>query len=158
MIDNQFSADEKVTDRFSVLMSVYIKENASYFDKALESVLVNQTLKPSELVLVCDGELTPALEEVILKYQKLCPNIINVHRKEKGGLGRALNFGLPHCAFELVARADSDDICKPHRFETQVKLMHDHPEYGMISSWVDEFIEVPGDLQTQRKVDRKSVV
>ena len=55
---------------FSVLMSVYIKEQACLLDKALHSVLVEQTVKPSELVLVEDGELTEDLYTVIQKYQK----------------------------------------------------------------------------------------
>ena len=42
-------------------MSVYFREQAAYLDKALESVLINQTLKPSELVLVADGQLTNEL-------------------------------------------------------------------------------------------------
>jgi glycosyltransferase involved in cell wall biosynthesis len=43
---------------FSVLMSVYIRETAEFLDKALESVLINQTVKPAELILVADGLLT----------------------------------------------------------------------------------------------------
>lgn len=127
-------------EKFSVLMSVYIKEDPAYFDLALESNLMKQTLRPDEFVLVCDGELTPELEAVVLKYQKLCPEVLKVYRKENGGLGKALNFGLPKCQYELIARSDSDDICKSECFEKQVRLMMEHPEYGMISSWVDEFI------------------
>lgn len=130
---------------FTVLMSVYFKECPAYFDRALESILVNQTLKPSEFVLICDGELTVELEEVITKYRNLCPDVLKVYRKENGGLGKALNFGLPKCSYDLIARADSDDICKPNRFEKQVKLMEEHPEYGLISSWIDEFENEPGD-------------
>ena len=152
MINFQSPINEEMMEPFSVLMAVYDKESPTHFDESLESILVNQTLKPTEVVLVCDGELTSELEKVILKYQAICPEILKVYRKEKGGLGKALNFGLPKCTFELVARADSDDICKPDRFEKQIKLMHEHPEYGMISSWVDEFLETPGDLQTKRKV------
>lgn len=152
MINFQSLKDEDIMECFSVLMAVYVKENPTYFEKSLESILVNQTLKPTEVVLICDGELTSELEDVILKYHAISPESLKVYRKEKGGLGKALNFGLPKCTYELVARADSDDICKPDRFEKQIKLMLEHPEYGMISSWVDEFMETPGDLQSKRKV------
>ncbi len=152
MINFQSPMNEEMMEPFSVLMAVYDKENPTYFDESLESILVNQTLKPTEVVLVCDGDLTSELEDVIRKYQAICPGILKIYRKKKGGLGKALNFGLPKCTYELVARADSDDICKSDRFERQIKLMHEHPEYGMISSWVDEFLETPGDLQTKRKV------
>ena len=124
---------------FSVLMSVYWKENPLYFDVAMESVLAKQTLIPNEFLLVCDGSLTPELEAVITKYETLYPQILRVYRKENGGLGKALNFGLPMCNYSLVARADSDDVCEPCRFEKQVKYMDTHPDVGIISSYIDEF-------------------
>lgn len=126
-------------EKFTVLMSVYYKENPSFFDQALESILVNQTLLPSEFVLVCDGELTPELEMVIDKYKGLFHDIFQVFRKENGGLGKALNYGLPKCNFPLVARADSDDICASTRFEKQVRYFDEHPDVGIISSYIDEF-------------------
>lgn len=126
-------------EHFSVLMSVYFKENPIYFESSLKSNLVNQSLKPSEFVLVCDGVLTPELESVIVKYQELFPQILKVYRKENGGLGNALNYGLPKCSFPLIARADSDDICTPDRYELQVKYMNEHPNVGIISSYIDEF-------------------
>ena len=48
--------------KYSVLMSVYHKENPEYFKLAMESMF-NQSYKLSELILVCDGELTPKLDE-----------------------------------------------------------------------------------------------
>ena len=126
-------------EHFSVLMSVYFKENPIYFESSLKSNLVNQSLKPSEFVLVCDGVLTPELESVIVKYQELFPQILKVYRKENGGLGNALNYGLPKCSFPLIARADSDDICTPDRYELPVKYMNEHPNVGLISSYFDEF-------------------
>ena len=46
--------------RFSVLLSVYIKENALYLKQSLDSIF-NQTLLPNEIVLVKDGPLTKEL-------------------------------------------------------------------------------------------------
>lgn len=128
-------------EKFSVLMSVYYKEKPEFFDLSLESNLIKQTLPPNEFVLVCDGELTPDLEAVIEKYRKLFPNVLKVYRKENGGLGIALNFGLPKCSYPLVARSDSDDVCSADRFEKQVRFMEVHPEIGIISSYIDEFSE-----------------
>lgn len=128
-------------EKFSVLMSVYYKEKPEFFDIALESNLIKQTLPPNEFVLICDGMLTPELEFIIDKYRKLCPNILKVYRKENGGLGKALNFGLLKCTYPLVARSDSDDVCVESRFEKQVKYMELHPEVGIISSYIDEFVD-----------------
>lgn len=126
-------------EKFSVLMSVYKKEEPEFLDLSMESILINQSLLPDEFVLVCDGELTEDLERVIERYQKMFPLILKIYRKENGGLGKALNFGLPKCTYSLVARADSDDICSPDRFEKQVSYFMEHPEVGIISSHIDEF-------------------
>lgn len=128
-------------EKFSVLMSVYFKEKPIFFDLSLESILVKQTLIPNEFVLICDGNLTSDLETVIDKYQKSFPEIFKVYRKENGGLGKALNFGLPKCSYSLVARADSDDVCVENRFEKQVKYMEDHPDYAVTSGVIAEFAD-----------------
>lgn len=130
-------------DKFSVLMSVYYKEKAEYLDLSLESNLIKQTLSPDEFVLVCDGDLTPELEAVIEKYHILFPDVIKVYRKENGGLGKALNFGLPKCSNQLIARSDSDDVCAPDRFEKQVQFMASHPEYVVTSGAIAEFVDNP---------------
>ncbi len=125
---------------FSVLMSVYFKENASYFDLALNSILVEQTVKPSEFVLVCDGPLNNELDGVVEKYQNLYPEVFHVYRMEKNyGLGKALDYGLKKCSYNLVARADSDDVCCKNRFEEQIRYMKEHPEVSVVSSYIDEF-------------------
>lgn len=126
--------------KFSVLMSVYYKENADFFDLALNSNLCDQTLKPDEFVLVCDGELTDSLNKVIEKYENLYPEILKVYRlQENVGLGKALNYGLEKCQYELVARADSDDICVPERFEKQIEFIKNNPDIAVVGSWIDEF-------------------
>jgi len=50
---------------FSVLIAVYQKENPEFLKLALESIWFQQTLQPSEIVLVCDGPLTKELNQVI---------------------------------------------------------------------------------------------
>ena len=78
-------------EHFSVLMSVYIREQAALLDRALQSILVNQSVKPSELVLVEDGPLTDGLYHVIDKYRQIFPELISVKLPQNGGLGNALN-------------------------------------------------------------------
>ncbi len=55
---------------FSVAMSVYEKDNAGWFDKALSSI-INQTVRPNEIVLVVDGPVPESIHKVIEKYQAL---------------------------------------------------------------------------------------
>ena len=42
---------------YSCLMSVYEKENPEWFKTSIESML-HQTIKPEQIVIVCDGKLT----------------------------------------------------------------------------------------------------
>ena len=124
---------------FSVLMAVYYKESPQFFDMALKSNLIEQTLLPDEFVLICDGKLTQPLEEVIDKYQKLFPDIFRVYRLEENvGLGRALNFGIEKCSNEWIARADSDDICVETRFEKQIDYIKNN-SVDFLSSHIYEF-------------------
>ena len=126
--------------QFSVLMSVYAKENASHFQLALESNIENQTVRPTEFILVCDGPLTDALNRVAECYQERYPDMFRVYRLESNvGLGEALHFGLDKCTCEIVARADSDDICSPNRFEKQLHYLYSHPEIDVVGSYVNEF-------------------
>lgn len=54
---------------FSVLMSVYYKENPEYLKRALDSIL-NQTITADEIVLIKDGPLTKELDDAIANYRE----------------------------------------------------------------------------------------
>ena len=63
---NNSTIDEKRME-FSVLLSTYHKEQPQFFTAALDSVF-SQTLPAPEVVLVCDGPLTPELDALIEGY------------------------------------------------------------------------------------------
>jgi len=52
---------------FSVAMCVYEKDNPEWFDRAMES-LMEQSVRPTEIVLVVDGPIPEILQAVIDKY------------------------------------------------------------------------------------------
>lgn len=52
---------------FSVLMSVYAREQSDYLKVALRSIFA-QTVLPTEIVLVKDGPLTQELDNVIADF------------------------------------------------------------------------------------------
>lgn len=108
---------------YSVLMSVYYKENPDYFIASLKSI-VNQTLKPDQIVIVKDGKLTEKLDQVIEEFVRKEPELFYIVSLDKNvGLGRALDEGLKYCKNELVARMDSDDISLPDRCGIQVEFL-----------------------------------
>ena len=125
---------------FSLLMSVYAGERAVCLAEALESVLVKQTLLPSEVVLVEDGPLSPDLSAVIAQYKQQFPQWVSVVLPENKGLGTALNEGLSHCSHEWVARMDSDDVALPNRFEKQWAFIEQNPQWDVVGCAVEEFL------------------
>lgn len=133
---------------FSVLMSVYYKENPEWLSLALKSIWDDQTKKPNEIVLVKDGKLTNELEDVILKFSKDRPVKI-VALEQNVGLGRALNEGLKFCSNELVARMDSDDISVSDRFEKQL-IAFNKFDPDVMSGRIDEFENDPSKILLSR--------
>ncbi len=136
--------------KFSVLMAVYAKECPDFFDTALGAVF-DQTVRPAEVVLVEDGPLTPELEAVVEKYKLQYPQqlrvvVLPVHK----GIGFAANVGLEQCTHELIARADSDDISKPTRFEEQLNAFAGDPDLAVVGNWVDRFSTNPSILDGTR--------
>jgi len=137
--------------KFSVLMSLYVREYPEYLNQSLDSVF-KQTLKADEVVLVEDGLLTEQLNEVIQTYRVVHPELKLVSLPINGGLGNALNEGLKHCSHELVIRMDTDDICFPDRFEKQIEFMTKHPEVDISSAWLEEFEGDVTNVKTIKKV------
>ncbi|MGU8934809.1 glycosyltransferase [Clostridium perfringens] len=126
-------------EKYSVLMSLYIKEKHEYLKLALQS-MIDQTLKPDEIVIVKDGKITEDLQSVLDEYDSKYPGLLNIiGYDDNRGLGLALNFGLQHCRNELIARMDTDDISMPKRCEKQVKEFEKYPELSIIGSAIDEF-------------------
>lgn len=123
---------------FSVLMSVYHKEEPEYLAIAIDSVF-DQSLQPDELILVEDGKLTDGLYQVIEEKQRLYPGLKRVQLQENQQLGRALQAGLEQVSNDLVARMDSDDIAVHERFEIQYQHMKEHPKTAVVGGYIEEF-------------------
>ena len=124
--------------KFSVLMSVYYKENPTFLKEAIESV-GNQTLKPNEIVLVVEGILSDELNMTLNKLKSKFPEIITYEVPDGTGLGASLNYGLKKCKYDYIMRADTDDICANNRFETEIQFMQYHPEIDVLGSSIYEF-------------------
>ena len=139
-------------EKYSVLMSLYKKEHPEHLRLALDSML-NQTVKPDEIVLVEDGPLTDELYAVVEEYKPYLHVVIN---KENLGLGLALNEGLKVCRNELVARMDTDDISKPDRCVKQLKRFEEKPELAIVGSHIDEFVGETSNVISQRRVPTTS--
>lgn len=123
---------------YSVLMSVYFKENPIFLAAAIESIL-NQTVKTNDFVIVCDGPLNEELDRVIDDYCQRYPVLFNIVRLEKNiGLAKALNAGIEKCRNEIIARMDSDDISVPDRMEKELTIIQE-TNADIVGSTVQEF-------------------
>lgn len=142
------SAEQK---KYSVLMSLYKKENPEYLRIAIDSML-NQTVAPDEIVLVEDGPLNDELYAVLDEY----PMLHRVKNETNLGLGLALNVGLKECRNELVARMDTDDCSKPERCEKQLQRFLEKPYLAIVGSHIDEFIGDTSNVISQRIVPTTS--
>ena len=136
-------------DHFSVSMCVYGKDNPEWFAAAVESVL-NQSVKPSEIILVVDGPVPLELDAIIQKYES--NSIFKVVRfTENKGHGNARRAGLDACSYELVALMDADDICVNDRFEQQLKI-HQEYDIDIVGGDIAEFIGITDNVIAYRKV------
>lgn len=144
--------DTKNLPPFSILLSIYYKENEEYLQACLESI-VGQTLRPTEVVMVWDGPLTEGLEQILNRYHEQYPGLFHFVKLEKNqGLGMALNHGLAVCRYEIVLRMDTDDIAYPYRFAKQVAYLAAHPEVSLMCSAIDEFESSPREILRQRSL------
>lgn len=139
-------------NKFSVLMSLYIKEKPEFLKQCLDSLL-SQTVCPNEIVVVKDGPLTEELEEVLQMYVSSNPQLYKIVALEKNqGLGLALAEGILHCSNELVARMDTDDISVPNRFELQLAEFEKDCTLDVCGGHIIEFEENEGEYIAERRV------
>ena len=138
---------------FSIITSVYKNDRPEFVKIALDSMLVDQTVKPSEIVLVRDGQVPPELDILLDEYEARYPEVFNIIRLEdNGGLGEALKIGVEAAKYDLVARMDSDDICLHDRFELQLKYLELHPEVDIVGGQISEFIGTSDNVIGKRIV------
>ncbi|MFC6465157.1 glycosyltransferase [Marinilactibacillus sp. GCM10026970] len=139
-------------EKYSVLMSLYIKEQPNYLKQSLDSMFL-QTAFPEEIVIVKDGPLTLELEQILEEYNAQYPGVLQIIPLEQNiGLGRALDIGLSNCQNELVARMDTDDISLKERCAHQIEAFRKDPELAIVGTMIDEFIDDPNRIVSSRVV------
>lgn len=138
--------------KFSVLMSLYIKEKKEYFEECMQSI-IQQTVRPTEIVIVFDGPLGKELKECVNQYREKYPGWIKIiDNKENKGLGLALADGVPACTYDLIARMDTDDIARKDRFQKQLELFIKNPQLDICGSHIIEFEGNINNKLAERKV------
>jgi glycosyltransferase involved in cell wall biosynthesis len=133
---------------FSLLLSVYEGDRPDYLRRAFRSAVHDQTLRPSQVVIVRDG---PVREELAACLEELAQSspvpVTLVPLERNGGLGPALDAGLAASQYDVVARMDADDVSMAHRFAVEIPLM---AEADIVGSGLLEFVDDIDNIVGQR--------
>lgn len=104
-------------------------------------------------MIVCDGPLSAALDDVLARCVQANPGVINVLRLERNqGIGLAANAGLQICKHDLIARMDADDIALPGRCQAQLNRFAQKPELTVLGGGIEEFDVDPSRPYAVRQV------
>jgi glycosyltransferase involved in cell wall biosynthesis len=99
--------------KLSIIVPVYNTEK--YLRKCLES-LVNQSLKPIEIIIVNDGSSDNS-QNIIDEYVKKYPTMCKCFIQENLGQAKARNVGIDNALGEFITFADSDDYLELSAYE-----------------------------------------
>ncbi|HEV7348079.1 glycosyltransferase family A protein [Telluribacter sp.] len=116
----------------SVIIPVYNAER--YVAETLESVL-EQSLKPAEIIVINDGSTDNTLE-VLKKYS---PYVRLVSRENRGA-SATLNESLGLASQPLIAFLDADDIWTPDKLERQKQHLDQNPQLEGCFGYMQPFV------------------
>lgn len=132
-------------EKYSVLTTLYAKENPQFFRQCLDSML-NQTVAPSEYVIVKDGPLTDELNSILEEYSEKYQIFKIIALKVNSGCGLASMAGMKACSYDLVARIDSDDISLEERCELELQMFEQEKDLAVVGSDIYEFEGDPNSI------------
>lgn len=104
--------------KFTVIMPIHDFVEINLLKKAINSIFKSSKL-PNELLLMIDGNVSKEKKNYLRKLKKR--KIVKIVYKKKIGITKILNKSLKIAKYDLIARADSDDINHKLRFEKQIK-------------------------------------
>lgn len=131
----------------TVLMSVH--NGLPDLKEAVDSILT-QTFGDFEF-LIFDDASNDGSHQMLADYAAQDSRIRLVTNEGCIGLGASLARGVTMAQGTWIARADADDICLPHRLQTQYDFVQAHPDVDIVSSWALEINE-HGDVTGERRV------
>lgn len=137
--------------KISVLMSVYKNDIAENVKTAVESI-IDQTVKPSQVVIVVDGPVPQETTDILNGLKDTYSEVEIYPLEQNVGLGNALKEGMTHCRYEIVARMDSDDIAVEDRFEKQLACFEKDSDLSIVGSNIAEFIGDKNNVVSVRDV------
>ena len=121
--------------KFSCVYPLYYGSKISEVKASFKSIL-NQTLKANEILIVFDGPVSIEIYNFIKKFKKR--NIRIIKFKKNLGLGKILRKVIKLAKYEIIVRADADDINKKKRFQYLINYFEKNSSIHVVSSHVKE--------------------
>lgn len=128
-----------------VAMSVYKNDTPFWLEQACYSVL-DQSLKDIMLVLVIDGEVSPAILQSINNICSTNNNVVvlksSLNRGLSASMNAVVNFILKSdLHIKYFARMDADDICEPERLSKQISFLDNNHDISVLGTGLFEVNE-----------------
>lgn len=96
----------------SVIIPAYNADK--YIVDAVDS-LINQSVKPKEIIIIDDGSTDNTKNIILEKYKD--NSLIKIFSQKNKGAGEARNYGISLCTGDFIFFCDSDDIVLTGLFE-----------------------------------------
>lgn len=126
----------------AVVVATY--NGATYLRQQLESI-VQQTYKPSQIIIVDDDSLDDTLQ-VANNFAAHHPEVMVVQNETRLGYIKNFEKGILLANASYVALSDQDDIWMPHKLETLLANIGDQ----MLAYSDSELIDANGQLLNQK--------
>ncbi len=128
----------------SVVVPAYNAERS--IGETIESIL-NQTMPPTEVIVIDDGSLDGTAGVV-----RGFGTRVKYERQENAGASAARNRGIALAKGEYLAFLDADDLWLPQKLEKQIALLERNPDLRWVYS--DAFIFADGQPESTTRVGR----
>ena len=112
-------------------IAVFVYNQESYIAQTLESI-IEQNHNYLYEIIIGDDYSTDGTRDVLLKYKKKYPDIINLVLNENN-LGLLKNYFniINRCSGKYIMQCAGDDYWLPGKVSTQIAFMEDNPDIGM---------------------------
>ena len=111
----------------------------SLISRAIDSVL-NQTIKPFEIIVVDDGSSDNTSTFIKNNYKS-----VKLIKQNNLGVSKARNVGIKNSSGDWIALLDSDDEWKKNKLEVQIKSLLEYDYYSVCHTneiWIRNGIRV----------------
>ena len=128
-------------DQPKLSVNIITYNHAGFIAKALDSVLMQRTSVPYEII-VGDDASTDGTGDIIREYQRRWPDRFRPILHDKNvGMGRNVKETLESCRGEYVAFLEGDDYwTDPDKIQLQVEYLDQHPDCAICHHKVERIL------------------